>query len=498
MKKIKILIPLLFSILNVNIAFGHGSVISPASRAVKCGYSDGREPLNPPGCIQAGNNMWGVENCSVYFEGIKPYTDDERCEDKSRKDSLAGFPSAWNASVGGDVFAPLNDQNFGWDKTSFSSGSNQIIKWKFTANHATRWIKFYLTKENWSQGPTLSRENFDLDSPLKCDIRLKESNGSVWSNCSEEDGENCGFNTNNEWPCPQGKTCPPTLNFNSFQIQPPQDTPVEFSCEIPERKGYHILLSVWAVSNTPMSFYSVSDLMFDGNGGTPEDSYPHKIKAISGTSTLSAGTEIKINFLSDDTSVVGSESIKLNKETTAAEWQEQLAQQINMKADTYKVKAGQKGTDNIIRPVQTENGNTIYAARDSSVKNFTLEFTDTGNGEDDFITINSLNDINTPYIIDASTGTVSLYFRYASQSNNEVKLSLSLLNNTEIVAALESPIIISKKESNSYTWKIAKIPAGTYTLVFIAEETHSEDKTQQISHEIKVENESDPDKCVSL
>ncbi|MCR8842500.1 lytic polysaccharide monooxygenase [Paenibacillus sp. SC116] len=131
-----------------------------------------------------------------------------------------GFPAAGPAdgkiaSAGLAGFGNLDAQTATrWNKASISSGTNTFT-WKFTAPHATTSYRYFITKPNWDPNAPLSRAQLDL-TPF-CTV---QGNGQA----------------------------PPTT--------------LSHSCNVPARTGYHIILAVWDISNTPMAWYNVIDVQF--------------------------------------------------------------------------------------------------------------------------------------------------------------------------------------------------------------------------------------------
>ena len=123
------------------------------------------------------------------------------------------------AAAGLTAFAPLNEQTASrWRKQPLQAGP-QTFSWRFTAAHSSRDWRYYITKANWNPNLPLSRSQFDA-TPF-CQV----------------DGQN---------------------------RQPPMQ--VSHQCVVPQRTGYHVILAVWDVADTPMSFYNVIDVQMQASG----------------------------------------------------------------------------------------------------------------------------------------------------------------------------------------------------------------------------------------
>ncbi|WP_315794515.1 lytic polysaccharide monooxygenase [Paenibacillus sp. BIC5C1] len=172
-----------------------------------------------------------------------------------------GFPAAGPtdghiASANG-VFPKLDEQSATrWSKVNMSSGTNTFT-WKLTANHSTASWKYYITKPNWNPNAPLSRDSFDL-TPF-CSVPY---NGSQ----------------------------PPFSYTNS--------------CNVPERSGYHVILAVWEVADTPNAFYNVIDVNFSGTN--PVDNVaPTPPTSLVATATAATSTSLSWKASSDNVGVTG-------------------------------------------------------------------------------------------------------------------------------------------------------------------------------------------------
>ncbi|KLU15610.1 MULTISPECIES: lytic polysaccharide monooxygenase [Xenorhabdus] len=124
-----------------------------------------------------------------------------------------GPPDGQIASGGVAQFKQLNEQSTDrWHHVTINKGINQF-KWTITARHSTTSWQFYIAKPGWDPNKPLTRAQFDL-KPF------------------------CEYLDNGKRP---GQT-------------------VSLDCDIPDRSGYHVILGVWTIADTPNAFYQVIDV----------------------------------------------------------------------------------------------------------------------------------------------------------------------------------------------------------------------------------------------
>ncbi|MFJ7269740.1 lytic polysaccharide monooxygenase [Streptomyces sp. NPDC099050] len=137
-------------------------------------------------------------------------------------EGLKGFPAAGPADgriCAGNhpEFAQLDDPRGGaWPATPVTSGQSYSFRWQFTANHAATDFRYYVTKNGWDSTKPLTRAALDPQPFL-----------TVAYN-----GARPAMTTVHQGTMPSGKT------------------------------GRHMILAVWTVNDTPMAFYSCSDVQF--------------------------------------------------------------------------------------------------------------------------------------------------------------------------------------------------------------------------------------------
>ncbi len=209
--------------------FSHGYVSSPKSRSLLC---------NQNANINCGHVQYEPQS----VEG---------------EDGFPGFsvPDGQIASAGLAKWGQLNEQSAArWSKNLIQSGFNSF-SWHFTAPHATRDWKYFITKSNWNPNSQLTRDSFDLN-PF----------------CTQSGG-----------------MAVPSVNTTHV-------------CNVPGRQGYHVILALWDVGDTTKTFYQVIDVQFQGTGtndivlpekerNTPTDT-PKETTTLPTTSNCEGGSTI--------------------------------------------------------------------------------------------------------------------------------------------------------------------------------------------------------------
>lgn len=279
-------------------AWSHGYILKPESRNLLC--------------KQGGNSACGA----IQWE-------------PQSLEAASGFPAQGPADgvIGGAAlpqFGELNEQTSSrWSKHTLKSGANNF-SWQFTANHASRNWRYYITRADWNPNQKLSRASFDLT---------------------------------------------PFCTVSGNGVQPPMQ--VTHACNVPQRSGYQVILGVWEVADTPNSFYNMIDVMFSDGGTAPEWT---QRGAIYPSVDLAAGDSVATRVFDaagekpelQTTLRIGSATEGLRNN-----WAHQLATRVN--AEQPLLHAGQMGQDGNITPVYGQN--TIYAKTSSALTRVEVQIT---------------------------------------------------------------------------------------------------------------------------
>lgn len=233
----------------------------------------------------------------------------------------SGYPSGGPAdgrlaSAGLTQFGSMDEQtSTRWTKRAIKAGA-QTFSWTFTANHATRNWRYYITRADWNPNTKLSRASFETQ---------------------------------------------PFCTVDGGNRQPPKT--VNHTCTVPARSGYQIILGVWEIADTPNSFYNMVDVSFDG---TPPVTTWNPKGTIYPSVDLAAGDKVATRVF--DTK---GERPEFQTRITIANatdgqrntWPFLLASRIN--AEQSQLKAGQKAADGSISPAYGQN--EVFVLSDSGL-----------------------------------------------------------------------------------------------------------------------------------
>jgi N-acetylglucosamine-binding protein A len=314
----------------------------------------------------------------------------------------SGFPSGGPAdgtiaSAGLSQFGAMDEQSSSrWIKRDIAAGPKDF-NWTHTANHVTRNYRYYITKSGWNQNAPLSRSSFELQ-PF------------------------CVFDGGMRQPPPIG-------------IHP---------CNIPQRTGYHVILSVWEIGDTTNSFYSVADVQFTGGTNPPPDPVFVSKGTINPSMDLAPGDKVRtrvFNAGGEQASLATIITIANATEGQRNNWPFQLATRIN--AERSELRAGQ--IDSTGKIVPAFGLNNVYAKSDSGIDRVEVQVdkAPTGPNADLFIgaLANSYAIVNGQLTINVSVTAVgevdvsafvydqagqSKGFASAALNNNATQLSIAL------------------------------------------------------------------------
>ena len=267
--------------------FAHGYISEPAGRSYLCKLGDNT------GC---GAVQWEPQS----VEG----------SDGSPRFPIGGPEDGTIAAAGSPSWSELNAQTPSrWYKHNFAAGY-QTFEWTFTANHASRDWRYFITQPGWDPSQPLSRDAFDLD---------------------------------------------PFCEYDGGMKRPPMV--IQHNCYVPEREGYHVIMAVWDVGDTAASFYNAIDVNFAGDNvittPEPEADALAEVGLISGAIALEAGDTISTLVYDKDGEIPSlSVSYEADGYTSGGAAALALARAINDAAVGYY--AGQRDGDLFI-PVAGQN-----------------------------------------------------------------------------------------------------------------------------------------------
>lgn len=298
------------------------------------------------------------------------------------------------ASAGLSQFGALDEQSaVRWTKRPLSAGA-QTFSWTFTANHVTRNFRYYITRADWNPNQRLSRAAFE-PQPF----------------CSHDGG----------------------------MRQPPKQ--LSHVCQVPARKGYQLILAIWEVGDTPMSFYNVADVMFEGSGGTPTPAPGWEPRGVLHPSTdLAVGDQVMTRVF--DARGERRELQTRLRIASAADgqresWPYLLAQRINAE-QARQLQAGVRAADGRIAPAPGRN--EVFAQAASGIERVEVQIEKAPAPAADLL-VNGLN--TSPAVVN---GQLSLSFALTAVGELDITatvldhggrtkgtLSLSLANSGQTV-----------------------------------------------------------------
>lgn len=318
-------------------AWSHGYITAPPSRNLLC--------------KQGGNSACGA----IQWE-------------PQSLEAPSGFPAQGPADgvIAGAAlpqFGELNEQTSSrWAKATIKAGANSF-SWQFTANHATRNWRYYITKAGWNPNQKLTRASFDLT---------------------------------------------PFCTVNGNAAQPPMQ--VTHNCNVPQRAGYQIILGVWEVADTPNSFYNMVDVMFADSGTVPEWTQRGAIyPSVDLTTGDSVATRV-FDAAGEKPELQTVLRIGSATEGQRNNWSYNLATRIN--AEQALLHAGQSGADRKITPVYGQN--TIWSKTSSALTRVEVQINKDSVPPADF----SVTGLQSAYVIKG--GQLTIDFSVSANSAMEV------------------------------------------------------------------------------
>lgn len=189
----------------------HGHISSPMSRAF-IAYIEGKLLLSDVNSLEKGK----------FF----PETEAGLTDSFAPDDAKNNMPPV-DGKIASAEWVPaaiLDEPGTHWRKTPVESGAGLTITWRYSARHATRRWNYFITKTDWDPNKKLSRAAFEA-TPF---AMVQNSLQPYWSHRDE--------------------------------LMPPD--PTVHTITLPQRKGYHVILSTWEVADTGNAFYQVLDVDF--------------------------------------------------------------------------------------------------------------------------------------------------------------------------------------------------------------------------------------------
>ncbi|WMS85922.1 N-acetylglucosamine-binding protein GbpA [Pleionea litopenaei] len=368
--------------------YSHGYVKSPESRSYLCH-------------LRTNTNCGAIQWEPQSVEGLDRFPG-------------SGPADGTIAAAGLPQFSELNQQtSTRWVKRSAQSG-NFSFTWRFTANHASRDFRYFITRSGWDQNQPLTRASFDL-TPF------------------------CSVSGNNQRP-------PAELTHN---------------CVLPSRSGYHVVLAVWDVADTVNSFYQAIDLAFGG----VEPPRWQDIGDINPTMDLNPGDKVRTRvFDSNGERTEFRTEIAISSAADGARntWPKNLADAINREQN--ELRAGILDSQGNIVP--TEGKNDVFTGNDSSLVRVEIEIEQTQ--VDPEYRVDALQSAYS--IVD---GVANVNFTLIS--NSPFDIQANLLDAQQRIIATQQQSVDGEM---AFNLTVTNAVAGNYQLQIIAQDSQGSTSEQ--------------------
>jgi len=377
----------------------HGYLSSPESRSYLC-----KTGLN----THCGAIQWEPQS----VEG----------PDGSPRYPQGGPEDGTIAAAGSPAWSELNVQTPSrWYQHDMDTGW-QSFQWTFTANHATRDWRYFITKPNWNSAEPLTRAAFE-PAPF----------------CYHDGG----------------------------MARPPKQ--VAHDCYIPDREGYHVILAVWDVGDTDASFYNAIDIRFSGDANdtlstVPESNSAAEVGLISGAVNLDRGDRIS-TVVFGETGEIPELNVELvaDRVLSGTEAALLLARAINQAGNYH---AGRREGDRFIPEL---GPNPIYAHPPIE----RIETRVTAMEQPEPVYSLSINVTNEPLEINES-GSVALTFVVSTNEASAISATVYDTAGTQLGGTEQ---VIDGRQTITLTLDNAR--AGAVNLVVVARSTTTQNTRQE-------------------
>ncbi|GGY21005.1 lytic polysaccharide monooxygenase [Paludibacterium paludis] len=282
------------------LVMAHGTMEVPANRVYTC-FLEGPEEPQSPACIGAAN-AGGTEGM-YNWNGINQLPQGDNHQ--------AVVPDGTLCAGGNALFKPFDTPRRDWRSTTLVPDRNGRFEFVYyaTAPHATRYFRFYVTRNGWSPDQPLKWSDLELfytwngNAPLSPDKRYRL-----------------------KVPLPVGKT------------------------------GQHIIYHVWKRSDSEEAFYSCSDVRFAGNAAGATTPW-QEAGRLSIRDDLPAGSTVTLRLFNQDGQDIERHSIMLDATSgKRAAWPAALAAAVNR--DSAIVRIGE--LDRTGRVAPATGGHRVY------------------------------------------------------------------------------------------------------------------------------------------
>lgn len=287
----------------------HGTMELPASRVLTC-YNEGAEQPKSGAC-RAARAVGGAQQF-YDWNGV-------------RQGSAAGNHKAFIAdgelcSGGSASFRGLDLARLDWPQTSIvpTVSGDYTFVWHASARHATEYFKYYITRDDWDPGVPLRWSDL-------------EEFASVPGAQATNDGGRYRMN-----------------------VQLPKN-----------KKGSHMIYSIWQRADSPEAFYACADVKFPGDGLAVREIGWEDQGALSAMGNLVVGTKLTFRAMDSAGRDAGKHVLTITAANAkAATWAYQLAQKVNTESQIFRIGELQarNGASNIV-PLNSATANRVYLGK---------------------------------------------------------------------------------------------------------------------------------------
>ncbi len=215
-----------------------------------------------------------------------------------------------------------------WRATPIAPDANGEFEFVFyaTAPHATENFTFYVTREGWNPLAPLKWDDLELF-------------------------------------CQHGER--PLEDMGGKKVY-------KMRCSLPERTGRHIIYCIWQRSDSGEAFYSCSDVMFTGGGGSGGGTSEWKqIGVVTSAESLPVGTTITFRLFDENLADIETiEYVILENQTGQNLWPFYLGQTVNQNSQLARI--GMINNTGEIIPTEELNSNLVYIKADRNL-NFAID-----------------------------------------------------------------------------------------------------------------------------
>ena len=292
----------------------HGSMEKPISRIYQC-FKEGPEAPKSDAC-----------KALVEVGGTQPLYDWMEVNQSAANGKHKKIVADGTLCAGGrDKYAGLDLPRKDWRKTTITPNAKGKYTFVFhaTTPHATKYFKFFITKDSWKRGDPLTWSNIKR-------VATKRS---------------------------------PTAKDNRYTMR----------FKLPNgTEGRNVIYAIWQRSDSQEAFYSCSEVKVVADTAeiaAAEAAYATEWSEegeVIAHNALAAGSTVTFRVFDPDGRDAESHTVKLNENSGAAEnWPAALARKVNAGSEVFQIGDLDDGGNGLsITPVQEAAGNVVYRSSD--------------------------------------------------------------------------------------------------------------------------------------